>query len=364
MAVKRGALALLAGWLLLACEPAPQPWPLAESLPDRLSELGLLQQQREALVVRDGFVYTLGHQLFSDHASKYRSVHLPRGTAAERQPAADSLAVLAFPVGTIITKTFVYPHAAAGRVRLEVLDAVWGEAASLPLTDVRLLETRILRHGSSGWEAVSYLWDEAGGDAYRADTGALLALVAEDGSAFDYLVPDRNQCAACHGRGRQQQALAPIGPIPANLAAVGLSQSMNQYAVWQAAGWVKDEADVVAWPEQPEARAYLDINCAHCHNGAGSAASSGLDLRYGTTRPWDLGVCKPPVAAGRGAGGLRVGVWPGRPEASILHYRLGHSDPAVMMPELGRSLVDDEGVALVAAWIDDLKGDCAHAGLL
>ncbi|MCC5888583.1 MAG: hypothetical protein JJT88_19270 [Gammaproteobacteria bacterium] len=359
----RTPLLLLLACLLLACAPASEPWPLSEPLPARLSELGLLLQQGGELRVQDGFVYTLGHPLFSDYASKHRSVHLPPGGRAERVSGADSMAALAFPPGTLITKTFLYPVPAQGLVGLTNVAMETGERAGLALAGLRLLETRVLRHAVSGWEAVSYLWDEAGREAWRADAGALLALVTEDGVAFDYLVPDRNQCAACHGTGRQQRVLMPIGPKPANLAAVRVSEQEQQYARWQAAGWVMDQDEVVAWPAQPDARAYLDVNCAHCHNGDGSAANAGLDLRYSSERPWELGVCKPPVAAGRGAGGLRVGIWPGRPEASILHYRLAHRDPAVMMPELGRSLVDEQALGLIAAWIEELQGDCTHAGM-
>lgn len=355
---------MLVSWLLLACAPAAEPWPLSEPLPERLSDLGLLQHRGGELRVQDGFAYTLGHPLFSDHASKFRSIHMPPGGQAERPPGANALEVLTFPPGTLITKTFLYPTAAQGRVGLEAVETATGERAHLALAGLRLLETRVLRHASTGWEAVSYLWDEAGRHAWRADAGALLGLVTEAGVAFDYLIPDRNQCAACHGEGRQQRTLAPIGPKPANLAAVRVSEQDNQYASWRAAGWVKDSVEVTAWPEQPDARAYLDVNCAHCHNGDGSAANAGLDLRYGASRPFELGVCKPPVAAGRGAGGLRVGIWPGRPEASILHYRLGHRDPAVRMPELGRSLVDEQALTLIAGWIETLQGDCSHAGML
>jgi hypothetical protein len=33
-------------------------------------------------------------------------------------------------------------------------------------------------------------------------------------------------------------------------------------------------------------------------------------------------------------------------------------DPGAMMPELGRSLVHDEGVALIADWISEMEGSC------
>src|SRR3546814_4409699 len=41
------------------------------------------------------------------------------------------------------------------------------------------------------------------------------------------------------------------------------------------------------------ARAYLDINCGHCHNEKGPADTSGLWLDVGDHPPRHLGLCKP-----------------------------------------------------------------------
>jgi hypothetical protein len=71
-----------------------------------------------------------------------------------------------------------------------------------------------------------------------------------------------------------------------------------------------------------------------------------------------MGVCKPPVAAGGGAGDLQYGIVPGDPDSSILHYRVASAKPDEMMPELGRSLVHEEGVALIREWIGTLTGSC------
>ena len=45
---------------------------------------------------------------------------------------------------------------------------------------------------------------------------------------------------------------------------------------------------------------------------------------------------------------------PGRPEKSILYFRMNSLDPGVMMPELGRSTLDQEGLDLIAAYIRSL----------
>src|SRR6185503_11056004 len=112
--------------------------------------------------------------------------------------------------------------------------------------------------------------------------------------------------------------------------------------------------DDPAEPLEARARAYLDANCAHCHNAKGSASNSGLVLTLEETRPTALGIGKGPVAAGRGSGGFDVGIKPGDPDASILVFRMASTEPGLMMPELSRSLTHDEGLALIRAWIKSL----------
>ena len=67
--------------------------------------------------------------------------------------------------------------------------------------------------------------------------------------------------------------------------------------------------------------------------------------------PAAFGVTKPPVAAGIGSGGRMYDIVPGRPDESILAYRIASTHPGVMMPELGKRLVHEEGVALIRQWI-------------
>ena len=105
-------------------------------------------------------------------------------------------------------------------------------------------------------------------------------------------------------------------------------------------------------PIEARARTYLDINCGHCHHPRGPADTSGLALD--ATALWgpSLGICKSPIAAGRGTGGRQFGIVPGNADASILLHRVESSEAAVMMPELGRSLSHAEGVAVLRAWIE------------
>src|ERR1700728_112657 len=104
------------------------------------------------------------------------------------------------------------------------------------------------------------------------------------------------------------------------------------------------------------ARAWLEINCAHCHNPGGPARNSGLDLLASQHNPTAFGIYKVPVAAGPGSGGRQYDIVPGRPDQSIVAYRIASTHPRVMMPELGKRMVHEEGVALVRQWIAEMPG--------
>jgi mono/diheme cytochrome c family protein len=108
-------------------------------------------------------------------------------------------------------------------------------------------------------------------------------------------------------------------------------------------------------PIEATARAYLDVNCAHCHRPGAMASNSGLDLRWEQQDPAALGVMKRPVAAGRGAGDLLFGIVPGKPDQSIMVHRMASAEPGVAMPELGKATVDREGVEAVARWIAGME---------
>ena len=45
---------------------------------------------------------------------------------------------------------------------------------------------------------------------------------------------------------------------------------------------------------------------------------------------------------------------PGRPEKSILYFRMNSLDPGVMMPELGRSTLDQEVLDLITVYIQSI----------
>ena len=98
-------------------------------------------------------------------------------------------------------------------------------------------------------------------------------------------------------------------------------------------------------------RAWLELNCAHCHNPQGPARNSGLDLMASQRQPTPYGIFKTSVAAGRGTGGRDFDIVPGDPEKSIMMFRIESIDAGIMMPELGKRLIHREGADLVRQWI-------------
>lgn len=367
--------------LLSACQRSPRSGlDFPERFPDQLSEWHIVERRGEQLVLNTGVMpYDLNSPLFSDYAHKLRTVLVPQGTAI-RYGVED----FEFPVGTVISKTFYYPRAAAradgGGVR-KVLQQSEGE--SLNLQAVRLLETRLLINTASGWVALPYVWNAAQTDATLELAGESfsLELVSDAGrTPFTYLVPDANQCAGCHAADHQRQTIKPIGVKARHLNKryQYAQASENQLDHWQKAGLIaamqapdmpmRDRAprnaqwDVSSSGDlNARARAYLDVNCGHCHSPRAAANTSGLLLNASESDPARLGLCKIPIATGRGSGTALFDIVPGAPDESILLHRMESTEPDVAMPELGRSLVHREGVALIREWIAALPGSCPQS---
>jgi len=216
----------------------------------------------------------------------------------------------------------------------------------------RAIETRILIRKRGGWTAETYVWNAEGAAARRQVAGSQVPVKVGERDIL-YAIPNRNQCKGCHVVSGD---LAPIGPSAAHFE-LALENAPSALERWRDGGLVDGVPPVarrVFTGTEDRARAYLDINCAHCHSPTGPANTSGLDLRAAQTDPAQWGVRKRPIAAGRASGELAFAIDPGRPERSILLHRMESTDPGVMMPELGRSTVDDEGVELVRKWIREM----------
>lgn len=292
--------------------------------------------------------YTLNTPLFSDGAEKSRYVWIPPGTTAQYRPSG----ALAFPVGTVLVKRFAFP-------------------ADLrqPTRALRGVETRLLIHRPAGWVALSYVEQDGGAVLKRAGAKVPVQFIDTRGQpqAIEYAVPNQNQCKTCHQAG---EAITPIGPTAGNLNGGLRHDGPNQLITWAASGRLAPLPAVVPrlarWDDSAEpldsrARAYLAVNCGHCHNRAGFASNSGLYLNPEETDPAHLGVLKRPVAAGRGSGGYEFSILPGQPEKSILLHRMISAEAGIMMPQFGRTLAHEDGIALIREWIAAMPGPAAPA---
>jgi uncharacterized repeat protein (TIGR03806 family) len=356
----RGLLSTVSALLLAACGPNEVTIHSADDYPDRLSDWGLVSLDGEQLIISDqSLVYELNTALFSDYALKLRTLYLPAGS----QGKFDTTQTFDLPVGSIISKTFLYPKDPSGAL---LISANWnGDPSAIRTNDYELIETRLMVRQAGGWNALPYVWDSD--DAYLSLTGTIRQMTLSSGEPLNYLVPSKNQCASCHATNHTTGELMPIGIKARHLDRTTALYNKNQLDHLAERGWLEDVAHDnranAVWEDTSQslehrARSYLDINCGHCHSAQGAADTSGMLLDYEDHPASALGWCKPPIAAGRGSGGHLYGIVPGHADDSILSFRMATNDPGMMMPELGRSLVHREGLALVNDWINSLEGQC------
>lgn len=308
---------------------------LAPGNPPLLSEFGFFTDMQTRAPAARLFAYRLNTPLFSDYAEKQRYIYVPGGKVAHYDPAA----VLALPIGSVLIKTFGYGT----------------DAAFKPI------ETRVLLHRESGWVALPYLWNADLSDAVLKRAGARVPITVTDPTgkahAISYAVPNQNQCKECHGL---SGAVTSIGPTVRNLNDGRQLQAMLTSGMLDRLP--SDAPRLAKWddeaaPLDDRARAYLEVNCAHCHRPEGSASNSGLFLGTWVDNRVARGLGKRPVAAGRGAGHGEFAVDPGHAERSILLYRMRSTEPGVAMPELSRTLVHHEAIDLMTRWIDAMPAE-------
>ena len=315
----------------------------------KLSEYNFFTGQLADLTPAVGIVpYELNTALFSNYAEKLRFVKLPKGVKANFTKAG----AMDFPLGTIFIKNFYYPN--------DFRDLAKGR---------KIIETRLLVNEETGWNAYPYTWNEEQTEATYDVAGSIkdISYVNNSGKRvkLSYIVPNKNQCKGCHIR---DDKMVPIGPtaMQLNSDCQYASGKENQLRFWQAHQLLEGlpELSTVqkmpSWndPAQPldaRARAYLDVNCGNCHHPKGPASTSGLFLNFDQHQSVELGIMKSPVAAGRGAGKHSFDIVPGKPDESILTFRMQTNDPGIAMPELGREQVHTEGVALIREWISNMK---------
>jgi uncharacterized repeat protein (TIGR03806 family) len=217
-------------------------------------------------------LYELSSTLFSDYAHKQRLIYIPTGKS---MTAADN-GLVQFPDGTIIVKTFYYLN--------DERDSSKGK---------RLMETRLLQKTNGSWTGGTYLWNSTQTDATLITAGLdePVNWIDNNGNAHvvSYHVPSSAECGTCHN---SNGAMIPIGPKARNLNRMVLrnGSSQNQLSYMQSKGILTLINSITSYDMLPDytnaaytleqrARAYMDINCAHCHSDGGICGSK-VNLRF------------------------------------------------------------------------------------
>lgn len=289
-----------------------------------LSELNLFEGDLNQLIITEkAFEYNINTTLFSDYAHKQRIIALPTGTSLEFN--GDGLPI--FPENTVIAKTFYY--------NVDERDLALGKT---------IIETRLLIKINGVWETGNYAWNEAQTDAILDYEGSTLPItwIDTEGNAnpTSYKIPSNTDCFTCHSN---NDNILPIGPKlrSMNFNVNGVNQ-IEQFISNQQLTGVTSSSSVRSLPnwEDPSltletrARAYMDINCAHCHIPGGTCADqSTLNLAFETTIE-DTDILN---------------------QTALMDYRISFYLDGISMPYIGASMRHTEGLDLVQSYLNTLN---------
>ncbi|MGB8331109.1 MAG: hypothetical protein WCE62_13380, partial [Polyangiales bacterium] len=328
-----------------------------------LSEWDLFTDIRNQVPAEGVIPFGVTSPLFTDYALKHRFVTLREGGQIEYSQDERWQS----PVGTIYVKTFAYP--------IDMRDPELGE---------QLIETRIMVHQPDGWKTWAYAYNEEMTDAELKLGGLTLSVswINEAGEVVtvpNYGIPSTGACRKCHGAAPNTRTLGPSTGMLNRPDDYG-EGPVNQIDYFASLGMLNNPPP----PESPEnprityvdpaphnaecdpndwlclhdgARSWFDSNCSQCHAPNGEVADKLLFLDWSNMNPivtdtthW--GVCKVPTSAGNGVDCTqRYDIYPGDPDRSLLVCRIESLTAGEMMPPLGRSTVQVQGVQVIRDWI-------------
>ena len=296
--------------------------------------------------------YEPASSLFTDYASKKRFIWMPADVKANY--VADNK-ILDFPIGTALIKTFYY-------------------TTIQPDNTTQIIETRLMVRHADGWKFYEYLWNDEQTDANLV-TGSDFVNGSSKSITFkkpnneiittNYRIPSDAECFACH---KINETATPIGVKPQNLNHnFNFSNgNKNQLLKLKEQGYLTSyPASIVSSVDYHDAtqpldlrvRSYVDANCAHCHQDEARCYYRPIRFPFAQTNvDSNIGICL--VADEAISPTLTKIVSPGNFSKSILHYRISTNDESERMPLLVRTIVHDEGVALIEEWISSLTQNC------
>lgn len=288
----------------------------------KLSEYNIFQGEMNQLTPQSDFhFYELSSTLFTDFAEKQRLIYLPSGTKTK---VVDN-ELIEFPEGTIIVKTFFY-----------------FKDKRNPSLGTKIMETRLLIKSDGLWNVATYMWNEAQTEANLLTIGYSKNVnwIDDEGNsrAVAYKIPKNDACVTCHYFNGQ---VSPIGPKAKNLnrEVFRNGSTQNQLAYLHSVGIMDsvNPTDYLALPDHSNtsldrlirARAYMEVNCAHCHRPEGFASHKEVNFLY-EVEDHDMGL---------------------GPHADHLGPLLEKGK----MPKLGTTLVDTVGVNLMKDFLKTIE---------
>jgi uncharacterized repeat protein (TIGR03806 family) len=324
--------------------------------PQRLSETGLFSDVAQHDVADGVLPYTIAAQPWEDGATAERFVGLPNGQSLTVHTATN------VQIG-YIKGTWKFPRDGVLAKTLS-LETRPGDPGSR-----RRIETQILHYDGDQWQGYSYVWNEQQTDAELAPPeGLQLSLeVAEPGKQgepsgqrrHEYQVVSRSECLLCHTT--RAGTVHAFHPEQLSLTVHRDQGPENQLAWLHRVGATADPASNDRVPLvdpgdesadlEHRARAYLHVNCAHCHR-RGGGGTAALDVQYHLPLA-ATNLISRPTQGTFGMAGAAV-VAPGDPYRSVLLYRMAKLGPG-RMPHFGSRRVDREGVHLIRRWIESLS---------
>lgn len=289
----------------------------------KLSEYNIYQGNSSDLIPNEDYnLYELNSELFTDYAEKQRLIKLPLGS----KMAAINNGVLDFPEGTIIVKTFYY-----------------FKDKRNPTFGKKLVETRILELKNGKWIAGTYMWNDEQTEGILINSGLdkTVNWINENGigKVISYHIPSNLECRTCHNKNNEE--IIPIGPKTRNLnfevMRNNIMQNQLTHLINEGVLMSLDSNSFISMPNftnQSESisergRAYLDINCAHCHNDNGVASRVKYRMDFET----DLENSK-----------IREG-----------KNRIKNRMVSGRMPKIGTTVIDEEGLLLITEYLKTLR---------
>jgi glucose/arabinose dehydrogenase len=347
---------------------APPP-PPREPFPQKLSDTGLFTDTAR-LKPHPGLIpYEVNAPGWHDGATSVRHLALPPGTRME----VTERAAWKLPNGAAVTQTLLLKN--------------------------RRVETRVMLRQQNEWAGYTYVWNDAQTDATLMSGAGETREVAGQ----TWRIPGRQECMICHSR--VANFLLGVNTLQLNRG--------NQIAEWESAGILTNNrvtVDEAAWrrelqrkglegaafqamlalvipsetqrppPDSPllaraldtlprianphdpsaslneRARAYLHVNCSHCHSrnaGGNSLMQLGNDVAENNMAIFNA----VPMHATFGIEDAKI-VAPGSAPKSVMVHRTVLRGPG-QMPPVGTMLPDGAGVNLLAQWIESLPKESA-----